>query len=149
LAPSNALAAGLKVDVDALSSKLVSELKHGKVNLGDPAVTVALLKLNAVVGVKVFFTNGSLKSVGLTCAVCHSTVNDSLAPGIGNRLDGWANHDLNAGAIIAFAPNVKPLTDLLAIVHPGITDDDVRAVLNTWGPGKFDAELLFDGKAVR
>jgi hypothetical protein len=86
--------------------------------------------------------------VGLTCAICHSTVNDSLAPGIGRRLDGWANRDLNAGAIIAAAPNVAPLAELLKIVHPAITDDEVRAILKGWGPGKFDAELLFDGKAV-
>jgi len=149
LAPSNALALGLKVDVDALPTKVVSDLKKGKVNLGDPGVTLALINADAVLGVRATFnTDGSLKAVGLTCAVCHSTVNDSLAPGIGSRLDGWANRDLNAGAIIAFAPNVKPLTDLLSIVHPGITDDQVRAVLNGWGPGKFDAELLFDGKTV-
>src|SRR6185369_14560059 len=112
--------------------------------------TLSLIKLDAVLGVKgTFNADRSLKAVGLTCAVCHSTVNDSLAPGIGRRLDGWANRDLNSGAIIAFAPNVKPLTDLLSIVHPGITDDQVRAVLTSWGPGKFDAELLFDGKAFR
>jgi cytochrome c5 len=150
LSPSNALALGLKVDVEALPDKLVSQIKQGKVNLGDPAVTLSLIKLDAVLGVKgTFNADGSLKAVGLTCAVCHSTVNDSLAPGIGRRLDGWANRDLNSGAIIAFAPNVKPLTDLLSIVHPGITDDQVRAVLTSWGPGKFDAELLFDGKAFR
>lgn len=149
LAPSNALAVGLKVDADALPAKVLSQLKQGKLNLGDPAVTLTLLQLNAVVGVKGVFTNGSLKSVGLTCAVCHSTVNDSIAPGVGSRLDGWANRDLNSGAIIALAPNVKPITDLLRIVHPDITDDQVRAVLNSWGPGKFDAELLFDGKAFR
>ena len=150
LSPSNALALGLKVDAEALTPKIISDLKRGKVNLGDPAVTLTLIKLDAVLGVKgTFNRDGSLKTVGLTCAVCHSTVNDSIAPGVGRRLDGWANHDLNAGAIIAFAPNVKPLTDLLKIVHPDITDDQVRAVLGTWGPGKFDAQLLFDGKATR
>jgi hypothetical protein len=150
LSPSNALALGLKVDVEALPAKVVSQIKQGKVNLGDPAVTLSLIKLDAVLGVKgTFNADGSLRAVGLTCAVCHSTVNDSLAPGIGKRLDGWSNRDLNPGAIIAFAPNVKPLTDLLRIVHPGITDDQVRAVLMSWGPGKFDAELLFDGKAFR
>jgi len=122
LSPSNALALGLKVDADALSPKIVSDLRKGKVNLGDPGVTLALIKLNAVLGVKgTFNPDGSLKTVGLTCAVCHSTVNDSLAPGIGARLDGLANHDLNTGAIIAFAPNVTPITDLLKIVHPDIT----------------------------
>jgi hypothetical protein len=150
LSPSNALALGLKVDADALTPKIVSDLKAGRVNLGDPAVTLGLIKLNAVLGVKgTFNRDGSLKTVGLTCAVCHSTVNDSLTSGIGKRLDGWANHDLNVGAIIALAPNISPITDLLKIVHPDITDDQVRAVLNTWGPGKFDAELLFDGKATR
>lgn len=150
ISPRTALALGLKVDVDALPKSLIDQLKDGTVNLDDPAVTLALLKLNAVVGIKGNFNpDNSLKSVGITCAVCHSTVNDSLTPGIGQRLDGWANHDLNVGAIIAAAPNLKPITDLLKIVHPTITDADVRTVLNGWGPGKFDAELLFDGKAMR
>jgi hypothetical protein len=148
VSPKAALDLGLKVDADALPMQIIQQIKKGKVNLDDPAVTLQLLKLNAVVGVKGFFnTNGSLKSVGLTCAVCHSTVNDSVTSGIGQRLDGWANHDLNTGAIIAAAPNLTPITQLLGIVYPGITDDQVRAVLNTWGPGKFDAELLLDGKA--
>lgn len=150
ISPKAALGLGLKVDAQALPQKLVEQLKHGQVDLNDPAVTLALLKLDAVVGVKgTFNADGSLKTVGLTCAVCHSTVNDSLAPGIGKRLDGWANHDLNPGAIIAAAPNIAPITSLLKIVHPSLTDADVRAVLNSWGPGKFDAELLFDGKATR
>jgi mono/diheme cytochrome c family protein len=150
VSPKTALALGLKVDVDALPERLVQQLRHGRVDLDDPAVTLALLKLNAVVGVKGSFNpDGSLQAVGLTCAVCHSTVNDSFAPGIGKRLDGWANHDLDPGAIIAASPNVKPITDLLRIVHPTITDDQVRAVLRSWGPGKFDAELLLDGKAMR
>jgi len=150
LSPSNALALGLKVDADALPVKVISQLRRGELDLGDPAVTLTLLKLNAVVGVKGFFNpNDSLTKVGLTCAVCHSTVNDSVAPGVGRRLDGWANRDLNSGAIIALAPNIKPLTDLLKIVHPTIDDVQVRAVLNTWGPGRFDAELILDGKATR
>jgi hypothetical protein len=148
VSPKAALDLGLKVDAEALPIQTLQQIKKGRVNLDDPAVTLQLLKLNAVVGVQGFFNpNGSLKSVGLTCAVCHSTVNDSVAPGIGQRLDGWANHDLDTGAIIAAAPNLAPITQLLSIVHPGITDDQVRAVLNTWGPGKFDAELLLDGKA--
>jgi hypothetical protein len=149
IGPAAALGLGLKVDVDALPQKLVQQLKHGQVDLDDPAVTLDLLQLNAVVGVKgTFNADGSLKTVGLTCAVCHSTVNDSLAPAIGQRLDGWANHDLNPGAITAAAPNIASLTARLKIVHPTVTDDQVRAVLNGWGEGKFDAELLFDGKAV-
>jgi mono/diheme cytochrome c family protein len=109
---------------------------------------LALLKQDAVLGVKgTFNSDGSLKSVGLTCALCHSTVNDSLAPGVGERLDGWANRDLDVGAIIALAPNLQPVVDLLKVVHPDITDSQVRDVLRSWGPGKFDAELVLDGKA--
>src|SRR5262245_16320721 len=151
LTPRQALALGLKVDGQALSKSLQQKIKAGKVDLDDPAVTLQLLRANAVVGVIGFFgqTKDRLSSVGLTCAVCHSTVNDSLAPGIGDRLDGWANHDLNTGAIIAAAPNLKPITDLLKIVNPALDDEAVRGVLNTWGPGKFDAELLLDGKAFQ
>jgi mono/diheme cytochrome c family protein len=150
VSPKTALALGLKVDSDALPAQILAKLRQGRVNLDDVSVTLALLKNDAVVGVKGFFnTNGSLKSVGLTCAVCHSTVNDSVAPGVGRRLDGWANHDLNAGAIIAAAPNLTPIRNLLQIVHPTITDETIRVVLNSWGPGKFDAQLLFDGKAFR
>jgi mono/diheme cytochrome c family protein len=143
VSPRTALSVGLKVDSDALPSTLVDQLKKGQVNLDDPATTLALLKLNAVVGLTGFFNDqGTLRAVGIQCAVCHSTVDDSLAPGIGHRLDGWANRDLNVGAIIALAPNLQPLADLL-----GTNQDTVRAVLNSWGPGKFDAELILDGKA--
>ncbi|HET7113518.1 MAG TPA: hypothetical protein VFI57_07735 [Pyrinomonadaceae bacterium] len=143
--PKTALAVGLKVDSEALPQSLVSQLKHGRVNLDDPATTLALLKLDAVVGVKGTFNNaGNLQAVGITCALCHSTVDDSFAPGIGKRLDGWANRDLNVGAIVALSPNLKPVTDLL-----GVDDATVRAVLQSWGPGKFDAELFLDGKAFR
>jgi hypothetical protein len=114
------------------------------VNLDDPAVTLTLLKLNAVVGVKGFFNkNGSLDSVGITCAVCHSTVDDSFAPGIGKRLDGWPNQDLNVGAIVAAAPNLKPLEDSLHV-----DEATLKKVLLGWGPGKFNAELDLDGKAT-
>ena len=145
VSPATALAVGLKVDSEALPQSLISQLKHGRVNLDDPATTLALLKLNAVVGVKGSFnTDGSLQSVGLTCAVCHSTVDNSFAPGIGKRLDGWANRDLNVGAIAALSPNLKPVADLL-----GVDEATVRTVLQSWGPGKFDAELFLDGKAFR
>ncbi len=145
VSPKTALAVGLKVDVDALPATLTSQLKRAKVNLDDPATTLALLKLNAVVGVRGTVKNdGTLQSVGITCALCHSTVDDSFAPGIGHRLDGWANRDLNVGAIIALAPNLQPVADLL-----GVTPDTVRAVTQSWGPGKFDAELFLDGKAFR
>jgi hypothetical protein len=143
VSPATALAVGLKVDVDALPKSLQKQLRKGKVDLNDPAVTLALLKLNAVVGVTGFFNkDGSLSSMGIQCALCHSTVDDSLAPGIGHRLDGWANRDLNVGAIIALSPDLSPFQTLL-----GVDRDTVVAVLNSWGPGKFDAELALDGKA--
>ena len=145
VSPKAALAVGLKVDADALPSELVKQLKAGKVDLDSTATTLALLKLNAVVGVTGRFQNdGSLRSIGIQCAFCHSTVSDSLAPGIGPRLDSWPNRDLNVGAIIALAPKLKYFTDLL-----GVDDATVRKVLNSWGPGKYDAELDQDGKAFR
>ncbi len=145
VSPRTALAVGLKVDADALPRSLVNQLRRGRVNLDDPATTLALLKLNAVVGVKGLFNpDGTLQSMGISCAFCHSTVNDSLAPGIGRRLDGWANQDLNVGAIVALAPNLQPVADLL-----GVNVATVRTVLASWGPGKFDAELFLDGKAFR
>lgn len=145
VSPNTALAVGLKVDSDALPASLISQLKHGRVNLDDPATTLALLKLDAVVGLKGTFNgDGSLKSIGITCAFCHSTVDDSFAPGIGQRLDGWANRDLNVGAIAALSPNLQPVAQLLGVSQP-----IVRTVLQSWGPGRFDAELFLDGKAFR
>ncbi|HET6869091.1 MAG TPA: hypothetical protein VFH80_24485 [Solirubrobacteraceae bacterium] len=145
VSPKTALAVGLKVDANALPASLITALKHGKVNLNSPKTTLALLKLNAVVGVKGYFNReGTLRSVGLTCAVCHSTVNNSIAPGIGQRLDGWANRDLNVGAIVSLAPNLTPVTNLL-----GVDEATVKKVLASWGPGKFDAELFLDGKAFQ
>jgi cytochrome c5 len=145
VSPKTALAVGLKVDADALPEPLVAQLRHGRVNLDDPATTLALLKLDAVVGVRgTFRDDGSLQSVGITCALCHSTVDNSFAPGIGHRLDGWANRDLNVGAIANLSPNLKPVADLL-----GVDEATVRTVLQSWGPGKFDAELFLDGKAFR
>jgi hypothetical protein len=145
VSPRTALAVGLKVDADALPQPVIQSLRRGRVDLDDPAVTVDLLRLNAVVGVTGIFNDaGSLQSMGIQCALCHSTVDDSLAPGVGRRLDGWANRDLNVGAIVALAPNLQPITDLL-----GVSDATVRAVLNSWGPGKFDAGLLMDGIPFR
>lgn len=134
---------GLKVDVNALPKHLIHDLNAGRVNLDDPGVTVALLKMNAVVGVTgKFDRHGNLTSFGIQCALCHSTVDNSLTFGIGGRLDGWANRDLDPGKIIASAPNLAPLASLLS------TDvDTLRLVLLSWGPGKFDAEILLDGKA--
>jgi hypothetical protein len=156
VSPKTALTVGLKVDVDALPSSLLEQLRHGNVNLNDPAVTVALLKLNAVVGLTgVFDSGGALNSVGIQCALCHSTVDNSEPalcagaiqpnPGtgcVGHRLDGWPNRDLNVGAIIALAPDLSVVASLLST-----TQASVRSVLNSWGPGKFDAELFLDGKA--
>ena len=144
-----ALSLGLKVDSDTLPASVIAAIKTGMVNLDDPAVTLQLIKQNAVLGVIGFFNNNSLSSIGFTCAVCHSTVNDSIAPGIGQRIDGLANRDLNLGAIVASAPNLQPFVELLKLApqDAGITVDDVRKVLKGWGPGKFDAELFLDGKA--
>ena len=145
VSPKTALSLGLKVDAEALPASLVAQIKAGKVNLDDPATTLALLKLNSVVGVTGFFNSeGRLRSLGIQCAICHSTVDDSFAPGIGKRLDGWGNRDLNIGAIVATAPNLKPFTDLL-----GVDEATVKTVLNSWGPGRYDAELNMDGKAMR
>ena len=124
VSPKKALRLGLKVDVAAVPAALRDQLQQGRVDLDDPAVTLTLLQLNAVVGLTGFFRGHSLKSIGLQCALCHSTVDTSWrAPGIpagsiGQRLDGWANRDLNIGAIIALAPTIAPLTELLQIVHP-------------------------------
>ena len=143
VSPKTALSVGLKVDADALPAALKKQLAAGKVNLDDPATTIALLKLNAVVGVTAFVNpNGSVKSMGIQCAFCHSTVDNSFAPGIGKRLDGWANRDLNVGAIVSLAPNLKPFTDLL-----GVDVATVKKVLASWGPGRYDAFLNKDGKA--
>jgi hypothetical protein len=141
--PATALAVGLKVDEDALPESVIRSLQAGNINLKDPAVTVALLKLNAVVGLTGFFDHsGNLKSVGIQCAICHSTVDNSLAPGIGHRLDGWANRDLNVGAIVNLSPDLSSVARLL-----NVDQATVRTVLMSWGPGKFDAELFMDGKA--
>ena len=109
--PKTALAVGLKVDVEALPRSVIRALRAGQVDLTDPAVTVELLRLNAVVGVKGSVNERhQLISVGITCALCHSSVDDSLAPGIGRRLDGWANTDLNVGAIVALSPALDDAT---------------------------------------
>ena len=143
VSPKTALAVGLKVDVDALPGSLVADLKHGRVNLDDPAVTLELLRHNAVIGLTGFF-EGDLHSIGIQCALCHTAVDNSLAPGIGRRLDGWANRDLNVGAIINLAPDLSAVAALL-----DVSESTVRSVLAAWGPGKFDAELFLDGKGFR
>ena len=145
VSPRAALGVGLKVDVDALPPPLQNQLRKGKVDLDDPATTLALLKLNAVVGVTGRFNrDGSLRSMGIQCAFCHSTVDDSFAPGIGRRLDGWANRDLDVGAIVALSPNLQAIADLLLVDVP-----TVEKVLASWGPGRFDALLDKDGRGFR
>lgn len=134
VSPKTALSVGLKVDSDALPADIINALKADKLNLDDPAVTIQLLKLNAVVGVvgKIVSPKDRLATIGITCALCHSTVDDSVAPGIGKRLDGWPNRSLNVGAIIALSP---ALTD--------------KSPFNSWGPGKFDPRFqAFDGKKL-
>jgi hypothetical protein len=145
VSPSAALAVGLKVDVDALPQSLRRKLAVGQVDLNDPANTLALLKLNAVVGVTGFFDpQQRLSSLGIQCALCHSTVDNSFAHGIGHRLDGWPNRDLNVGAIINLSPDLSAFTNALQV-----DEATVRTVLLSWGAGKFDAALLLDGKAFR
>ena len=132
--PTTALSVGLKVDADALPADVVAGIRNGSVDLGSPATTVALLKLDAVVGLKgtVETTNGvdRLTRLGVTCALCHSTVDDSFAPGIGKRLDGWPNRDLNVGAIVALSPAIDAAT---------------KTALRAWGPGKYDPRQNVDG----
>ena len=141
--PADALAVGLKVDVTSLPRAVRRAIQKGQLDLTDPAVTLELLRLDAVVGVTGFFdAQGRITSIGIQCALCHATVDDSFAPGIGQRRDGWANRDLNVGAIVSLSANLQPIADLLGVDVP-----TVRKVLASWGPGKFDAELFLDGKA--
>ena len=134
VSPRAALGVGLKVDLDALPQAVRDAIAAGQVDLDDPAVTVTLLKLDAVVGLRgqVHTVNGrdSLVRVGVTCALCHSTVDDAFAPGIGRRRDGWPNMQLNPGAIVALSPAVPAAT---------------KAILNAWGPGKYDPRINMDG----
>ena len=134
--PATALAVGLKVDVDALPPPVIAALKEGRLNVKDPRVTVRLLEMNAVVGVVGKVAGDRLQSVGITCALCHSTVDNSLAPGIGRRLDGWPNRDLNVGVIVGLSPS------------PVI--DPFRKEFSQWGAGKYDARHhVFDGTNLR
>ncbi len=145
VSPKAALAVGLKVDAQALPANIVAGISNGTISLDDPATTIALIKLNAVLGIKGNFEpSGKLKSIGITCASCHSTVDDSFAPGIGKRLDGWPNRDLDVGGIISLTDNAQPLATMLHVDEPTL-----RGVLDAWGPGKFAAILFMDGKAVR
>jgi len=133
--PTTALSVGLKVDTDSLPPAVVQGIQSGAISLTSPATTVALLKLNAVIGLKGTVVNAgdhdSLVRVGITCALCHSTADNSFARGIGKRLDGWPNRDLNPGAIIALSPAITP---------------GQKAVYNSWGAGKYDPRYNFDGQ---
>ena len=137
VSPALALKVGLKVDADAIPPAVAQAIKAGQVDLNSPATTVTLLKLNAVVGLRgtVRTINGrdTLVRLGITCALCHSTVNNSFAPGIGQRQDGWPNRDLNVGAIIALSPAITP---------------EQKVVYNSWGPGKYDPRFNLDGKST-
>lgn len=144
LTPAAALGVGLKVDATALPGNVISALQRGALDVNDVANTIALLQLDAVIGVKAIRSGDNITGVGIECALCHSTVDDSLAPGIGRRLDGWPNRDLNVGAIIALAPDLSALSS-----HLGVDQATVRQVVSSWGPGKFDAELVLDGKAFQ
>ena len=145
LSPAAALSLGLKIDAEALSPAVIQALRHGRIDLQDPSVTVAAIDAGAVVGVSGRRDpSGGLATVGIQCSLCHSTVDDSVARGVGRRLDGWPNRDLNVGAVVALAPDLSAVADLLQ------TDQaTVRTVLRSWGPGKFDAQLFLDGKAFR
>src|SRR5688500_14049770 len=144
LSPKDAPRLGLKVDQGEMPEAAVEMIKRASLDLEKPETTLALLKANAVVGIEGVFTGDKLTSVGIQCALCHSTVDDSLSPGIGRRLDGWPNRDLNVGAIAALAPNLKAYADLLGLPEPKL-----KEILLSWGPGKYDAELNQDGKAFR
>lgn len=137
VSPATALKVGLKVDADAIPADVAQAIKDGRVDLNSPATTVTLLKLSAVVGLKGTVTNvngkDSLTRLGITCALCHSTVDNSFAPGIGRRQDGWPNRDLDVGAIIALSPAITPAQ---------------KAVYSSWGPGKYDPRYNLDGTST-
>ena len=136
ISPRAALKLGLKFDVDAVPGSVLNGIDNGS-NLDDPANTLALLKANAIVGLTGFFNaDGTMKSVGIQCALCHSTVDNSFGYGVGHRIDGFANHDLDVGQIMAAAPNLSSVA-----AHLKIDESAVRRVLTSWGPGKFDAWL--------
>jgi len=145
--PRAALTLGLKLDSEALPVGVAAQLRAGRAELDTVETMLELLRQDAIVGVRAFFSTEDpkrLRAIGVTCAFCHSTVDDSIAPGVGRRLDGWPNRDLNIGAIVARSPDLSVLSGLLSVDDAG-----VRKVLASWGPGKYDAMLLLDGKAFR
>jgi hypothetical protein len=134
LPPKTALAVGLKVDADAVPADVLASA-----DLDAPATTVALIQLNAVVGVRGTVENGTITRIGITCALCHSTVDNSVLPGVGKRLDGWPNRDLNPGAIIALTPGLPTLTTKL-----GVDNLAAKTALESWGAGRYDARFNQD-----
>jgi hypothetical protein len=145
LTPRQALQLGLKGDVARVPQIVAEAVKEGAAGLDNPETTLVLLRADAVVGVKGFFDGDDrLVSVGITCALCHSTVDDSFVKGIGRRLDGWPNRDLDVGAIVTLAPSLAPFEKAL-----GADRAKVEQVLRAWGPGRYDAELIQDGKGFR
>ncbi|MGZ3795347.1 MAG: hypothetical protein ACXVB1_03235 [Pseudobdellovibrionaceae bacterium] len=145
ISPNTALTVGLKVDIDAVPASVVNGIKRKIISLDDANTSLALLKENAIIGLKGFFNReGKLTSIGIQCAFCHSTVDNSFTKGIGHRLDGWPNRDLNVGAIVNLSPDLQVVNDLL-----GVSDETTRKTLLAWGPGKFDATLFLDGKGFR
>jgi cytochrome c553 len=131
ISPVTALSVGLKVDADTLPADVLAAIQAGQVDLNDPATTVTLLKLGAVVGIRATVDAANhIARLGTTCALCHSTVDNRIAQGIGSRRDGWPNRELNPGAIIALSPALTAAQ---------------KAVYNSWGPGKYDARFNFDG----
>ncbi len=145
LTPKQALNLGLKVDAGKLGKIVLEAIKGGSLDLNDPAMTLELLRAGAVVGVRgVFDDKKTLTSVGITCALCHSTVDDKVTVGIGSVLDGWPNRDLDVGNVILLAPNLQPLMQLAQA-----DEVTLRKVLSAWGPGKYDAELTLDGNGFR
>lgn len=130
--PTTALSVGLKVDADTLPPAVLQAIQAGQVDMHSPATTVTLLKLGAVVGIRATIdANNHITRLGVTCALCHSTVDNRIAAGIGSRRDGWPNRQLNPGAIIALSPALTATQ---------------KAIYNSWGPGKYDARFNFDGK---
>jgi hypothetical protein len=142
--PAAALGVGLKLDVDRVPPQVLAAISRHTIDLNDPANTLALIDAKAVVGVVPAPNKSARQAIGITCALCHSTVDDSFAPGIGHRLDGWPNRDLNVGAIVNLSPDLSVVANLL-----GVDQQTVRTVLQSWGPGRFDAELFMDGQAFR
>ena len=148
--PTTALTLGLKVDMDALPANVVAGIQNGSISLTDPKTTLALLQLDAVVGIKgTFEASGKLTDIGITCALCHSTVDDAFVKGVGHRLDGWANRDLDVGAIVAATvTNPAPVLGYFQNAGVTLTAQQLVGILTSWGPGKFDAEVFLDGRVT-